>query len=113
MIDKTGIIKIFTGKHIDLSKIVSISDAQFENRMGSGGYFVSFEIEAQLLEKPIYFQRRFSYSETQSFEKEYKSEPRYMRRYSSDNEKDIEAVKNLQRDIDVIISQWKEFKRLF
>ena len=43
-----SIVKIFTGKHIDLSKIVSISDAYFIDHMGRGGWFVGFDIDFQL-----------------------------------------------------------------
>lgn len=36
------IVKTFMDTHLDLSKIVSISDAEFVDRMGFGGWFVSF-----------------------------------------------------------------------
>ena len=39
--------------HVDLGKIVSVTDARFVNRMGFGGYFVEARIVAQLLERPL------------------------------------------------------------
>ena len=47
-----SIVKIFTGKHIDLSKIISISDAYID-RMGSEGWFVGFNIICQLRDEPL------------------------------------------------------------
>ena len=51
------IFKMFNGNHIDLSKILMISPAYFEDHMGHGGYFVSFDIHFQLLDKPLKFSR--------------------------------------------------------
>lgn len=111
-----SIVKIFTGRHIDLSKIVSITDAYFINRMGSGGYFVGFEIECQLLEKPIEFEKSFDYDEythkdgtkVKMVNGEYQEFHGYRSGYGEEN---ILAVHRLQKQVDVIIEQWKEYNR--
>lgn len=46
------------GTHIDLARIVEISDAMFINRMGSGGYFVGFYIHYQLKDEPVWYEFR-------------------------------------------------------
>lgn len=42
------IYKMFDGRHIDLSKIVEVTPAYFDDRMGSGGWFVGFTMLFQL-----------------------------------------------------------------
>lgn len=46
-------IQKFFGRHWDLTQIIAIGDAVFVNHMGHGGYFVQFEVHAQLLDRPI------------------------------------------------------------
>ena len=50
-----SIFKTRFGTHIDLSHILSISDAYFVDRMGSGGYFVEFQIQFILRDSPIFY----------------------------------------------------------
>jgi hypothetical protein len=120
------IVKAFIGKHIDLDKVVSISDARFINLMGSGGYFVGFEIYIQLLDKPIKYMREFDRDEV-SWEnkvidnKTYPSVPRPVTVSGSDRDShyytdgkldfDILAVQRLQAQIDELVEQWKECKQ--
>lgn len=53
-----SIVKTFFGTHIDLSKIISISDARYIDRMGYGGLYVGFEIIVQLRDEPIKYERK-------------------------------------------------------
>jgi hypothetical protein len=92
------IVKTFIGKHIDLSKVIAISDAEFINRMGHGGYFVGFEIDVQLRDEPIRYERGLYYIE----ESEGKDIV-----YGSDGKTPL-AVERLQTQIDELIGQWKK-----
>lgn len=42
---------------IDLDKIIRITPAEFIDNMGHGGWFVSFQIDVQLRDAPIWYQR--------------------------------------------------------
>lgn len=97
-----SIIKTFIGKHIDLSKVVAISDARFINRMGFGGYFVGFEIHCQLLDKPIIYERKFDWDESE------RGDVRAII-YGEDEQTPL-AVERLQKQIDELIEQWKQLK---
>lgn len=112
------IVKIFTGKHIDLSKIVSISDAEFFNRMGSGGWSVGFEIECQLLDKPIRYERSLAADEYK-FDNHYRLvtfmasgnlTSVHISDLNCDSIKSSLAICRLQDQIDEIIKLWKEYK---
>lgn len=105
----SSIVKTFIGKHIDLSKVVSISDAHFIDRMGSGGFYVGFEIHCQLLDQPIKYERMFEYDEADY--SGHRPTPvtiqgSYHQFYNA-NEEDILAVQRLQKQIDELIEQWK------
>ena len=50
------IVKIFTGRYIDLSSIISIGDAKYDRE----SKFIGFGITCKLLEKPIYFYREIN-----------------------------------------------------
>lgn len=94
------IVKAFTGQYIDLSKVVSISDARFLDRMGSGGWFVTFEINVQLMEKPIVYTRKFEYDE-------YNFNDKHELIYAKDRRTPL-AVERLQKQVDDLVRQWKE-----
>ena len=110
------IIKNFFNKHIDLSKVVSISDAYFINRMGSGGYYVGFEMEVQLLDKPIKYTREFKDNEKYWDGKQrgiimadkHRISNRDLYILSEEEESQVLAVKNLQIQVDELIVQWKK-----
>jgi hypothetical protein len=106
------IYKTFFGKHIDLSKVIAISDAYFIDRMGRGGYYVGFDITCQLLEKPISCTIDICTGECVRFDEELNhhtllinGEFKLLR--DINNKKDIQAVKNLQAKVDEIITAWK------
>lgn len=99
------IVRTFMGTHLDLSKIVSISDAQFIDRMGYGGWYVSFEIIVQLSDNPIIYTRKFDYDEYTYNEKH---ELVYWK-YPNGRESKIPlAVKRLQDQIDGLVKQWRQ-----
>jgi hypothetical protein len=95
------IVKTFIGKHIDLSKVVAISDAEFIDRMGSGGFYVGFDIHIQLLDNPIRYERKFEYDEDDR--SGHRPSPVYWR----DGNTPL-AVKRLQGQIDQLIQQWQQ-----
>lgn len=109
------IVRTFMGMHIDLSKIVAITDAYFINRMGNGGYFVGFDIHCQLLDEPIKYERKVERTEVDP-EDHLKvllvnGEPFDLRMMIfEEDEKSILAVHNLQNQIDELIAQWKSIK---
>lgn len=99
------------GLHIDLDKIVAISDAYFIDEMGSGGWFVGFWIEVQLKDERLYLRRelvdetevKFSMTvghQLKVLDASWQGPHVYSR-------PDIVAVHNLQRDIDGLIEKWK------
>lgn len=96
------IVKTFIGKHIDLSKVVSVSDAYFIDRMGSGGWYVGFSIHIQLLDNPIKYVRELT-------EDEYIFDRKYIMLYGRDGKTPL-AIEKLQVQIDGLIEQWKATK---
>lgn len=109
------IVKTFIGKYIDLSKVVSISDAYFINRMGHGGYFVGFEIHCQLLEQPIKYERMLDWGEegkgrdVKMVDGECAEPPNIF--HGNQYDKDILAVHNLQKQIDELVEQWRSVNK--
>lgn len=109
------IVRTFFGKHIDLSKVISISDAYFIDRMGSGGYYVGFDIQAQLLDNPIRYEREFEHCES-GRDCDHRPYPLRMdgrqvpasHYHNSKTDEDIMAVIRLQEQVDELIEQWKE-----
>lgn len=99
-----NIVKTFIGKHVDLSKVVAISDAYFIDRMGFGGYYVGFDIYVQLLNEPIHFERELER------EKEYKYTEEGFKIVRT-NDGEILAVKRLQEQIDELVEQWKSVEQ--
>lgn len=104
----------FMRKHIDLDKIVTISDAYFIDNMGHGGWFVGFHMEAQLMDEPIRFMRELEDETEVTFgmsvghraklvDGKATKEPQFVK-----NPLDILAVANLQHDIDGLIQEWKK-----
>lgn len=104
------IYKTFFNIHIDLDKIVSISDAYFINRsFRDFGHGVAFDIHIQLLNKPIHYERELTYEE----QNQDTCNPILIdnnKIYSGHNIDDtnILAVQNLQKQVDEIIQAWKE-----
>jgi hypothetical protein len=103
-------------RHIDLDAIVSVSDAYFMDHMGSGGWFVGFEIHFQLLDKPIKYVRGFRDDEQHYEMGEKTSGAFYLtftdgtkdRAHSKANEgKTILAVHRLQQEVNELVKLWK------
>jgi hypothetical protein len=85
------IVKTFFGTHLDLSKVIQISDARvFHNRQAGG---VGFTIDVQLRDAPI------EYSEDAPSDSYMHATP--------------ESVAALQVKVDELVKQWKTFKRQF
>jgi hypothetical protein len=106
------IYKTWFGKHIDLSKVVSISDVLHKDDK------LLFEIEYQLEEKPRYY--IFAYNPLTEFPlmqtiipegfigidgKEY---PKYT---LQDNLYKFKPAVELQQKIDELVKVWKDFKK--
>jgi len=107
-------------RHIDLSKILSISDAHFIDRMGEGGWFVGFEILFQLQDQPLKFMRglrdpdeirwhRATINDRGNFELAYLNPDgsiEFRQRHIPGLP--ILAVVNLQAEIDDLVAVWKK-----
>jgi len=128
------IIKIFTGHYLDLDSVVAISDVYFINSAGMGGYAVGFDIFGKLpniegKESVFKWLRPLGDNECKyvPFEKEkvepgsYHSGEDHIAIYDGPtiawrvpawNEKhhNFVCVYNLQKQVDVIISVWKQYK---
>lgn len=124
------IYKTFYGTRIDLSKIVSISEAYIINNMGHGGFFVGFSMRFQG-DEPTHYSRELYYEDYkinedrkfshgahafdllmvdgtyQPWEK-VRSSPL---EHGSGQEDKILAVHRLQEQVDEIVKWWEELKR--
>ena len=98
------IYKTFFGKYIDLDKLISVSDAEFIDRMGYGGYFVGFEMRFQLQDNPMCYQRELVAPEEYIFDHENS------KFILVTNNGSLKCVENLQKQIDELIEAWKSFK---
>ena len=110
------IYKTFYGSHIDISKIISISDVYFEDNMGRGGYFVGFSMSFQLMDKPLLYRRKLTIDEYGGYCSGYVRnvaliDGRVVEYEYGIEDKEIQAVANLQKQIDEIIKVWKDFKK--
>ena len=109
------IYKTFFGSHIDLSKLVSISNAQFIDRMGSGGYYVGFHMDFQLLDRPLVKEFELTVEENPWIEEGNNAYSLLLTDGTVHNDKHppadestIQAVANLQMKIDALIKVWDE-----
>lgn len=93
-----SIHKTWFNQHIDLSHILSISDAVFHDRMGYGGFYVEFNIEFILRDKPI----------TYSFETQ--KDLRMGFNAHAYDEFKSQAVELVQNNINNLIVEWKNYK---
>lgn len=106
------------GKHIDLSKLVVISDAYFMDHMGSGGYYVGFHMEFQLMERAIIYQRELTIKENpwvlegnDSYSILMTDGTVYNNIRSDIDESKVQAVVNLQKEVDLIVMAWNDSKK--
>ena len=93
-----SIYKTWFNEHIDLSHILTISDAVFINRMGHGGLFVEFSIEFILRDSPI----TYSFDTQLDLHMEFTQYP--------SKEFKLQALKLVQDNLDVLIASWKDYK---
>lgn len=107
--------KTFFGKTIDLSKIVSISDAKFD---GSDDYspYVYFEMHFQLLDKPIIHKHYlWDYGEGKTYETDeclfelHYCGSHYYKQFPKKIDGQYVAVINLQKKVDELIDIWKKY----
>lgn len=103
------IYKTFYGKYIDLDRLVSVSEASFEDRMGHGGYFVSFEMQFQLMEQPLKYTRHLK------LDVDYvrnEDNEMYGRDYTllRDDAGVLLCEKKLNAQIQEILNAWEEWK---
>ena len=112
-----AIYKTPFGYHIDLDKIIAIGDAEFLDKMGSGGWFVTFSIDVQLRDLPMTYTRRVVEDVEAIYQQRYHLRltdgttihEGDVHRFEKDPQK-ILAVANLQKQIDELISVWKARK---
>lgn len=97
------IYKTFYGKYIDLSKLVAVSEAYHIDRMGCGGYFVAFDMHFQLMETPITYTREVELTIDLTM-----GYPRID--YNKRLQESMSACDDLQKQIDVLILDWKKYK---
>jgi hypothetical protein len=111
------IYKMFFGKHIDLDKIVAISDAYYYK---INSHFVGFDIECQLLEKTIHYETCMDLTNDAKW---FSDKDPYGTHIKLDGDiwihednlrtsdyKNISAIKQLQKKIDEIVKVWKYYK---
>lgn len=111
------IYKTFWGAHIDLDHILWISDAQFVDRMGNGGYFVAFEIQFMLQDKPLRYEEHLGYSDKYfRTARDDKNGFSHWEILTVDNEwvkldcklnhKTFKCAADLQKKVNIIIQAW-------
>ena len=109
-----SIVKIFTGHHIDLSKIISISEVEivYDNRPRC----VKFQIEYQLRDEPVVYSKdlkvRFDTRDTCGFEMldgTFKTEYDAAF-YNQDVLIKIVDVVDYKENVDKLIKQWIDYK---
>jgi hypothetical protein len=99
------IVRAFWGAHIDLSKIVQVSDVYFSNRMGRGGYYCGFTIHCQLVDKPITIEYEVRELDVLCF---VQGGDTFDIRERDPDIVESEAVPRLQAKVDEFIELWKE-----
>ena len=108
------IYKTFFGSYIDLSKLVSISNAYFIDRMGSGGYYVGFHMDFQLMDRSLVKEFKLTTKESPWLKNGNSAYSLLLTDGTIDDnphppvdESTIQAVANLQKQIDAIIKVWR------
>jgi len=114
MIYKSELLK----KHIDLDRLLTVSDVRFVDMMGSGGWFVEFDLLFQLQDKPVVYSRRLDDSE-QRFTRETgfqlaiedeQGNVVFSPYHVVKTNLKIVAVKNLQREVNELVYMWKHWR---
>lgn len=101
--------------HIDLDKIVRVGDAYFIDNMGSGGWYVGFNVDVQLRDAPLEYCRELSYMEENGEAKFDKCHLLALTNgtwtsesYMVSGDTKIVAVVNLQKEVDALVEEWKK-----
>jgi hypothetical protein len=106
-----SIHKTFFGRFIDLSQLVSVSEAQFS---GYRWIRVGFEMDFKFMEKPIVFERILT-------DDEYRNDKDRVRLVDGswvvasntiDDHTKVLAVQNLQTQINEIVQAWMDYKKI-
>lgn len=99
------IYKMFDGRYIDLSKIVEITPAYFDDRMGSGGWFVGFTMLFQLRDNREIYEYRVEQFIT--LPQDWPQQLDRDRWNWADKNVAEPAVAALQTHVDEIIAAWR------
>jgi hypothetical protein len=115
-----AIYKTFFGNHIDLSKVISISDAKFIGEFDFNNHqnwFVEFEIFCQLADKPIRHKRLLTANEIV-----FRDHSPFLRCVDGQEVKpfciggaflgNVLCVANLQNQINELVNIWRQYKSL-
>ena len=99
--------------HIDLESITAIGDAHFIDRMGSGGYYVGFEIHLKLHDKPLSYCRAVNNDEmrwnrSQGHHEVALIDGTWTPNPDQHSQKAVAAVANLQHQIDKLVEIWRD-----
>lgn len=124
------IVKIFTGRHIDLDSVISISDVQVGNTYCPNDLYFEFEIHCKLHDKPITYSRYASHAEKEHVKLTFNQEKvnlfcykmadgtncsihhdnRFSEYYLQENKyTQTLAAQNLQKQIDELVLMWKNY----
>ncbi len=97
------IVRAFWGVHIDLTKIVSVSNAYFIDRMGSGGYYWGFDVHCQLIDRPIHLEFEDHELGVDSHPIDSQGRPGLLPPEMAE----LEGISKLQPQIEEFIELWK------
>jgi hypothetical protein len=92
-------------RYIDLDSITTISDAEFSDRMGAGGYYSGFEITLKLHDRPLRYWRKIPYRVIDSVPKIEMFNGVWQSPDVSE-ESEIKAVSDLQAEIEKLVTVW-------
>lgn len=107
------------GRHIDLDKIITISDALFIDKMGSGGFFILVTIEAQLRDQPLEFwlpcstvwKHDADFAEQQAMnDRQFLHDGPFPRRLPDGR---IKSQVEVQEKVDALVTSWKSLNEVW
>jgi hypothetical protein len=108
----------FRDTWIDLDHILAITDVEFANRMGYGGWFVEFRVVLAFRDSALIYSREL---DDQTREKKYEGTRLFLRLTDKDGQErwidghqtygiqapDILACVNFQKEADVLVEAWR------
>jgi hypothetical protein len=97
---------------IDLDHVLTISDVRFVDMMGHGGWFVEFEVQMMFMNVPVLFRRALEHEGEIRFKNKIHMVKLtkggwYDNPSSFDDQQEILAVANLQKEVDELVTAWK------